>query len=61
MYNLLLVWAALVGVAVFVLYMRDPYAVGRHRLQWDNTVRKLSNGLRTVCSNLRSRGLCPMS
>ena len=60
MYNLLLVWAAFVGVAVFVLYIRDPYAVGRHRSTVEAHFRSARNGLRQACEALRSRGLCPI-
>ena len=59
MFNLLLGWAALVGVSVFVLYVRDPYAAGRRRPQFENTARKVGDALRSACSSLRTRGLCP--
>ena len=61
MYNLLLGWAAFVGVAVFVLYLRDPYAVGKHRSRFEAVNRRLGNRMRALCNNLRSRGLCPMA
>ena len=60
MYNLLLVWAAFVGVSVFVLYLRDPYAAGRHRSRVEARLRSVRNGLRQACEALRTRGLCPM-
>ena len=61
MYNLLLVWAAFVGVSVFVLYLRDPYAAGRHRSRIEARLQSARNGLRRVCEGLRDRGLCPMT
>ena len=61
MFNLLIGWAAFVGISVFVLYLRDPYAVGKHRAHFENTARKTGDALRSLCSSLRSRGLCPMA
>jgi len=60
MYELLLGWAAFVGGAVFVLYIRDPYARGLHRSRLDIVVRKVKGGLATMCGQLRERGLCPI-
>ena len=60
MYNLLLAWAAFVGVAVFVLYVRDPRAAGRHRSRLEAHLRSARTGMRRVCEGLRDRGLCPI-
>lgn len=61
MFELLLGWAALVGISVFVMYVRDPYAAGKHGTRFDALVRKVRSGLQSVCNGLRARGLCPMS
>ena len=60
MHNLLLAWAAFVGIAVFVLYVRDPHAVGRHRSRLEARLRSARNLLRQGCEALRTRGLCPI-
>ena len=60
MFTLLLAWAGFVGVAVFVLYVRDPYAAGRHRSAVEGHLRSARTGLRRACEALRSRGLCPI-
>lgn len=60
MYELLLGWAAFVGGAVIVLYIRDPYARGLHRSRIDSLGRKIKGGLASLCHHLRARGLCPI-
>ena len=61
MYELLFGWATFVGGAVFVLYIRDPYARGLHRSRLDPLGHKLKGGLTAMCSQLRARGLCPIA
>ena len=59
MFNLMFGWAAFVGISVFVLYLRDPYAVGKHRSHFEKAARKTEDTLRSLCNSMRSRGLCP--
>lgn len=61
MFELLLGWAALVGGAVFILYIRDPYARGLHRSWIDTIGNKLKGRLTSMCNQLRSLGLCPIA
>ena len=57
MYELLLGWAVLVGISVFVLYVRDPYAVGRHRTRVAAIGGKIKTRMKSMVRQLRSRRL----
>ena len=55
---LLMGWGATVLVAVFVLYVRDPYASGARPSRMDALMPKLKSKLRGICDRLCTRGLC---
>ena len=59
MLTLLFGWAAVTGLAVLVLYARDPYAAGRHRAHAKGFMDRVKSWSEPLCAKLRSRGLCP--
>jgi len=50
--TMLFVWAAAVGLTVFVLYLRDPYARGMSRSRRGSLLRRFGSGLRRAHQNL---------
>jgi len=60
MFELLLIaWAVATVAAVFVLYLRDPYADGIHPPVIEPLTRKLKRKLASAREQLCTRGLLP--
>ena len=65
MWQLMMIgWGAGVGIAVFVLYMRDPTANGMRPPVIEPLISRFSNGLRRIraslCVRSPSLSACPL-